>query len=391
MTVPATLENGTCATIFPLVDAKPEDMRAADLNTSVDNAPELTINDILHTANESELFRRDLVHTILRILLNYGGSELFRSKFAEALALHEPHSDILVPLCKTLLQNLPAMHIDQSTITGNSEVVEAIDEETGIRNSPNFLDFVRILAGDQLSLARLRALVSIRAGHEGGYTGFGWAVFMPGLFHGKLADMRGLFLTHYGRASLSNSGSLAWHNSVLNRNPILLSSLPPFRTCRDLAFVSLYARVLHCFQKVSGCQSLDEYAEKDSSFSELEKHAQHVLDEYASGRVVAKMRQARSRGCPQDGDVHFENGALFLRDALVSRALADAIKCGDSGRVVVVLKWLALAYRGNGCTKYAYEMLHLIHNLTHVWPKPLRCDSLFIGSTQCLHGVRCTG
>ncbi|KAF8867617.1 hypothetical protein BD779DRAFT_1402297, partial [Infundibulicybe gibba] len=32
----------------------------------------------------------------------------------------------------------------------------------------------------------------------------------------------------------------------------------------------------------------------------------------------------------------------------------------------------ALSFRGSGRTKYAYEMLHILHNLTHVWPEPIR-------------------
>ncbi|KZP05647.1 hypothetical protein FIBSPDRAFT_703872, partial [Athelia psychrophila] len=47
----------------------------------------------------------------------------------------------------------------------------------------------------------------------------------------------------------------------------------------------------------------------------------------------------------------------------------DAVKIGDSGRVILVLKVWALSFRGSGRTKYAYEMLHLIHNLSNVWPK----------------------
>ncbi|KAI8971036.1 hypothetical protein BD414DRAFT_426749, partial [Trametes punicea] len=37
-----------------------------------------------------------------------------------------------------------------------------------------------------------------------------------------------------------------------------------------------------------------------------------------------------------------------------------------------VLKLWTLSFRGSGRSKYAYEMLHLIDNLTHVWPVPLR-------------------
>ncbi|KAE9395955.1 hypothetical protein BT96DRAFT_825506 [Gymnopus androsaceus JB14] len=68
----------------------------------------------------------------------------------------------------------------------------------------------------------------------------------------------------------------------------------------------------------------------------------------------------------------FENAILFLRDALITREFTDAVRAGDSGRVILVLKIWALSFRGNGRTKYAYEMLHLIHNLENVWPQPVR-------------------
>ena len=68
-----------------------------------------------------------------------------------------------------------------------------------------------------------------------------------------------------------------------------------------------------------------------------------------------------------------ENTILFLCDALVSHEFTDAIKIGDSRQVVLVLKVWALSFRGNGQTKYAYEMLHITHNLTHVWPKGVWC------------------
>jgi hypothetical protein len=67
----------------------------------------------------------------------------------------------------------------------------------------------------------------------------------------------------------------------------------------------------------------------------------------------------------------FENAQLALRDMLVTREAADAIKCGDSGRVISVIKVWALGFQGNGRSKYAYEMLHLLHNLINVW-----CDEI---------------
>ena len=76
------------------------------------------------------------------------------------------------------------------------------------------------------------------------------------------------------------------------------------------------------------------------------------------------------------GDMVFENAQLLLRDQLISREFADAVKCGDSGRIVMVLKIWACSFRGHGRSKYAHEMLHIIHNLTHVWMKGLRYGNI---------------
>ncbi|KAL4243608.1 protein of unknown function DUF6589 [Abortiporus biennis] len=71
------------------------------------------------------------------------------------------------------------------------------------------------------------------------------------------------------------------------------------------------------------------------------------------------------------GDMVFENALLFMRDALIVHEFNDAIKAGDSGCVVVILKHLAYTYHECGQTKYAQDVLFLIHNLTKVWPAEL--------------------
>lgn len=296
------------------------------------------------------------------------------------------------------------MNIDESTIIGNAEVVEGAYEELGvIENDPAtgekrfesiHVTIVKFILGDQLSIARLRALLNIRAGHEKGFAGFGWGVLMPGLFHSKICDTHGMLVTHWGKpnAGYRNPGCLAFHNARLQRLPIVLTSLPTFRVCRDLIFVSLYARVLHCLLLVSGHPSLDAYADSVDSFKTLEDDAKSIFTRFASTRVVSELRERRSTST-HAGDMVFENALLFLRDTLISREFSDAIKSGDSGRIVLVLKVWALSFRGSGRTKYAHEMLHLIHNMEHVWPKPIRCVHLlcphYNTDTFCVVGILC--
>ncbi|KAI0734884.1 hypothetical protein C8Q72DRAFT_986213 [Fomitopsis betulina] len=209
----------------------------------------------------------------------------------------------------------------------------------------------------------------------------------------------------YGHnTSPHNPGLLAFHNNLLDRKPIVLSSLPSFRECRDLAFVSLYARVLHCLELISKVKDLSDYA-THLDFNQLKTHVAEIVMCYVDGKTVDHLRIARAtelreretRGessaqasevsrdassgsteaseVPHDltqGDMVFENAVLLLRDGLILRLLTDCIKCGDSGCVLLVLKVLALYYRGCGRMKYAQEVLFLILNFKHVWPEPLR-------------------
>ncbi|KAL0563883.1 hypothetical protein V5O48_018177 [Marasmius crinis-equi] len=171
---------------------------------------------------------------------------------------------------------------------------------------------------------------------------------------------------------MSNPSCITRNNTTLNRLPLTLTSLPNYRTCLDIIHVSLYARILHCLLIVSNQPSLEAYGKSVKSFRQLQDDAAEVYDRFVSTNRVHELRSKRELFGRDHGDVVFENAVLFNRDALYSYELGRAVKAGDSGRVVLVLKVWALSFRGSGRTKYAHEMLHLIHNLTRVWPKEVK-------------------
>ncbi|KAH9918031.1 uncharacterized protein B0H18DRAFT_883201 [Fomitopsis serialis] len=380
-----TQENGTCATAFELYGATEDAMQCADLMAGIVNAPPLGRNDVLFTPQESLDFKRILQHIVLQIIVTHGGDNF--SRFTKDVEGFGPLLETRIPLHQTRIFPLPSMKIDESTIVGNADLTKTILAELGQdMGADGFGDVVRVIAGDQLSIARLRSLAKNRAGHDNFTNSYLWAVTMPGLFHYKMAGSHGVMELHYGKTtSHRNPGSLAFHNTVLDRKPITLTSLPPFRVCQDLIYVSLYARVLVCLEAVSACESLDDYA-THVSWTRLQEHTAEIVDHYTDGRTVGRLRTARAaeapsgqpnnheaeQHIPREGDMVYENALLFMRDSLVLRALTNAIKMGVSGRIVLILKALALIYRGSGRTKYAQEVLFLIHNLTHVWPEGLR-------------------
>ncbi|TFY51101.1 hypothetical protein EVJ58_g10739 [Rhodofomes roseus] len=415
----STLQNGTCATAFELFDAHPDDMLASDYIASLTHAPNLSRNDILMTHSENRAFTDLLQRTVLSIIINYGGPGF--SRFRKQVEDMAPGAyDQRIPLHRTEIFPLPTMKIDESTIIGNAEVTETIFSEVGLEmGSDDFQETVKLIAGDQLSIARLRALARNRAGHDSFSNSYLWAVVIPGIFHYKMAATHGFMELFYGsNPSPRNPGSLAFHNNVLDRTPITITSMPPFRESRNLIFISLYARVLHCLELVSRCEDLADYA-ANVTFEVLKFHAGEIVAQFTDGKRVDRMRTARAaelrsmgpdnqraeamrsasrsggnttiseaQGAAQhqsdadipnlssrqltEGDMVFENAILLFRDALILRLLTDTVKCGDSGRLVLVFKILALYYRGCGRTKYAQEVLFVLHNITHVWPEPLR-------------------
>ncbi|KAJ7353703.1 hypothetical protein DFH08DRAFT_956742 [Mycena albidolilacea] len=247
-----TQENGTCATEVALHDAKLEDLLTADLNKGIANAPALTVENLEFTEEEAKFFRQNMVHTILRIIIPYGGEDF--SQFKEDLDNSQP--------------------VSADKIAGNIEVMEAINKELGLDvNDPNYVKYIKILAG-----------------------GSSWKhiVPMPGLFHAKIADCHGVLQTHFSKpsAGFRSAGSLSFHNTVLDRLPITLTSLPPFRKCCDLIMVSLYARILHCLLLVSKKKSLEEYTE-DCSWENLVGHAEKIYDEFANADTIQELWELR--------------------------------------------------------------------------------------------------
>lgn len=363
------LESGTCATIWPLWNADPADLSLQTFEEAFAKAGELQLDDILLTAHETAQFHESIVYTICDIIITHGGDKL--AHFRKELEKRHPQLNNKINPHVTPLHPMTAFPIDESTIVGNGEVAEAIYREAGVFDTPQFNPQVKILGGDQLSVARLRSLNNIRLGQEGGFASFNWGAWIPGLFHAKMADCHGNLITHFGQPNIGaqNPSSLWFHNTILQRIPIVLTSLPPFCKCRDLCFLSLYSRVLHCLLLVSGQKTLDDYSSQIKSLDQIWKHAEDICNKYANTNVVERLRQERQLDSgTRRGDMVFENAVLFLRDALISRMFASAVKHGESGLVVLILKVWALSFRGNGRTKYAHEMLHLIHNLTRVWP-----------------------
>jgi len=140
----------------PLFGGKIEDLNVKDLQSSFLNAPVLSIADIVHTKDERKAFKSHLIFTILCILVKHSGQGFER--FQADLDKTQPEMADKIKTHKSQLHPLPAWNIDESSITGNAEVIEPIGKELQLDQVPEAAERIQFLAGDQLSIARLRAL-----------------------------------------------------------------------------------------------------------------------------------------------------------------------------------------------------------------------------------------
>ncbi|KAI5885344.1 uncharacterized protein SCHCODRAFT_02718945 [Schizophyllum commune H4-8] len=370
-----SMQNGTCATALPLFNAKAEDLRTSTLEKRFDDARELQIEDLLLTPQYYARLRKLFVHCVMRIIVRRGG-QVLQAKFGKKLKRTEPRTNSRIAPHTTSVHPLPARPINENSKTGNADVIREFMEELGQpTTATEFADEVRLVAGDQLSMARLREVGEVRAGNEGGASSLRHILFTPGLFHYRINATTALLLAYLGKKNrdISNPASLHAHNTILRRKPIVATSLPSFRTSEDVINESKDARILDCALRVSGKASLAEHvADPDLDWATLKGHAEAIVDRYADARVAERYRRERERGNEDAGDQVFESAVLFLRDALLLQEFKDAIKSGDSGRVLTVLESWVFSYRGLGRVQYANEVLILLHNYKIVWPKKIR-------------------
>ncbi|KAG8741879.1 hypothetical protein FRC12_015522 [Ceratobasidium sp. 428] len=390
--------SGTCATAFKVFGATSDALDQAKAHTAFLAAPPLELDDILLSEAETSLHHRLMVHAVLRIIIHNAGGHF--SQYMRLLEASQPASEHLIELHQSQTYPLPAMEIDESSVDGTIKVMETIYATVGIdKTTESFKNQVQFTSGDLKSVWNLRAAKEARAGHDDPSHSFVNITFIIGLFHLLMTVVTGFLILHFGQpnAGVYNPGSLHYHNTLLERKPIAITSAIPYTLAKNLIDVSLAARVIHCLTLESGCQSLDDYARLlanldaqyaartpsaqsnakgnvQQSWNRLVEDATKVYDKYTDVFAVDTLRMERKFAGPGEkkGDMIYENAILFMRDMLNVYEVRAAVKRGDPGCVLLMMKTFALSLQGAGRTHYAREILYIVHHVEKVWPTPLR-------------------
>ncbi|KAG0012791.1 hypothetical protein BGZ82_002424, partial [Podila clonocystis] len=242
-----------------------------------------------------------------------------------------------LPIQKSIAFPLQTMKIDESTIASNLSVLETIIDvglglaKTWFARLPNI-----IVAGDQMTVARLLSLWIHRAIDPDPFGSLSWVHPVPQLFHMRMTLCGTIFRTHYGDAN--TRGSLGSFITQLHRKNLTKDGLN-FKAADELLRIVFEALVLVL---------VDFFKPHIGASDELDipRVIDSIIDTLASLGTLMKSHSPMilDRPCTA-ADI---NALLLLRDVAVYIELGNAINVG-------------------GNTNYARELLRLLYGMRHIW------------------------
>ena len=391
-----SLKHLTSGLLFPLVHGTtPDDLKCAEelwkvspLNPSPDESlqSKRTWRDLLSIHPEPKasnaLSRHDLFNcwVFLKDLCSYG-PDYFRCFVSE---LKEPEAVDEIPLVKTEIIAARAMDVNNSSVSGNIQAVIELLRQGGIYDpaevavegldAPDISQHVVLVHGDLGTGERLQAVQSRRAIEKTPWDQFRHVLFIPGLFHLKMACAEAIWRGFIQPSSArEDETSLMYDISTLRpKETGLFCTKPGFRRTHQLIGHAGICRRLDCWRvhvKKMGFDSLKAFAASTPTLDELEAMAGDIAQTY-----VAKYQLHRMKRKPvKERDVQYENALFMQRYFLLYEELSHAMNQGDIGRVeTCIVHWIPIL-KAVGKHKYATQMTNFLVNVHFVYPTQLRC------------------
>ncbi|KAJ7752331.1 hypothetical protein B0H16DRAFT_794813 [Mycena metata] len=249
---------------------------------------------------------------------------------------------------------VPAMHEDESSMEGTIRVYTTILRSLGITDADLRAHGLMFNDGDLLTDSLVDKIESARRNSTGETEGMKATVRRFGLFHAKMAGCRLVVNEHWGKPNSLSPGSLWWeHNRLLKRKPMTAGwkakKATPWKPSHELLQISLAAHVKDGFRLHCGQADLDAWA-ATATMDDVNAVADRVHDKLFSTAGLDAVRALR----PELRDITHENVILLNRDALFYIEFVFAIKKGDIGRVVNVLRvWMVMMRSNKTMPKYA--------------------------------------
>lgn len=299
--------------------------------------------------------------------------------------LGEPDTVFKIPLHKTTQIPCRAMDIKQSTTDGNVEVLNNLFRQGGIgdkreagfdpEHDIDMSEHVIFIHGDLLTKERVDGVRNSRRIEHTPKNRLQYVVFLPGLFHYKMACVDALWRTYIQpKEGREDENSLYQHVGILRPEETgKLVSKPGFRRVHDVVHHDIWTSILDCWRiealrQNSDWSTLERFAASEPSWKEIEDMSHSIVNKYVA--ATPDLDAARKKP-PNQRDKRFENQTLRNRDELLYIDLCHAMNAGDIGRVEAsFLPWIYM-FKATGKHKYASQITKFLTNLQFNYPEDL--------------------
>ncbi|KAH9842506.1 uncharacterized protein C8Q71DRAFT_827213 [Rhodofomes roseus] len=312
--------------------------------------------------------------------------------FAGAIGRPEPVE--CIPVKK--LQHHPArtMEVNNSTVDGNISAIESLCAQAGLgcpteirrdgasakepRSVTDISDYVVLFHGDLGTMERVLSALRARSIEDSAWRRLQFVVFIPGLFHFKMACVDGIWRVFIKPKDARGDNMLMQYIGLLRpKETGKYGSHPTFRQMHEVVqhigiILRLDAWRVEASHSSRQEQSLETWAaEHKPGLAELWAVAQTLARDYVPGqRKGPRLFELRRQGARRDEQR--ENVLLLQELLLLYEQLSWAMNAGDIGRVEWVLpSWIAV-FKATGKHKYANHMTKFFTDLHKIYPQKLR-------------------
>lgn len=253
----------------------------------------------------------------------------------------------------TVYHSLGPIRFDESTNAGNLRIVQNIFlEQYQLSKQDDFLHQLRLVYGDQKTVARLRSIKIRRVEETNPFESLRWLLPIPALFHLKMNWVALIHKTHYQETHSKNPSSLAYFRNLLDRKKI---------NERKPDFFPLEEFLIHNFQgRVVAAIEAELKNESRLSFEQLLLNSTPESLNLIIAHVADRLFRPSLSGI---ADNEYYNHLHFMRLTLAYQTLKYAIKHADLDLLRRAIAKSCFYFNGSKQHNYAYETLYLF-NLT---------------------------
>jgi hypothetical protein len=288
------------------------------------------------------------------------------------LALGLPDVVDALPVVKTRQFPANAINADEGQNDGNWQVLESLLEQSSVPTA-KLEETVILIHGDLATKERVDALRKMRCIEHSAKNRLDWVVFVPGLFHLKMAATDAFWRIHVepvaGRDDAT--GFFEYIHHLRAKETGKFASEPGFRRMHDAIHHATWVDVLDCWRIESGLighRNLKDFAQSKPDWKTIEEMSNTIVRKYLPGADFADNRDLNDG----DRDKVFENVALRKQHGLMYLELSHAMNHGDVGRILRLWPYWIAIFKSTGKFKYTAHMIRFITDLDHVYPPRLR-------------------